>query len=104
VSCIALQDGALLANVSRAQFISLVVERPHVLKLYLQQGTASLYRVAQFVLNDFLQVVAFSTSLGRSALNYKSGLQNLLNFWPVASLCRYHFLLLNPPFSLNSTL
>ena len=55
VSCIALQHGALLARVSRAQFLEFVVERPEVLALYLQQGIARLWRVAHFVLSDFLQ-------------------------------------------------
>jgi hypothetical protein len=55
VSCIALQHGALLARVSRAQFLEFVVQRPEVLALYLQQGIARLWRVAHFVISDFLQ-------------------------------------------------
>ncbi|KAG1675221.1 hypothetical protein FOA52_016250 [Chlamydomonas sp. UWO 241] len=56
LTCISLDEGCLLVQVSRPLFLEFVQEHPRALLLYLQQGLARLWRVAHFTLNDFLQL------------------------------------------------
>ncbi|KAK3255714.1 hypothetical protein CYMTET_35114 [Cymbomonas tetramitiformis] len=56
VSCTALEEGAVVVRVTRKLFLDFIMKHPQVLHLYLQQAIARLWRVAHFVLNDFLQM------------------------------------------------
>ena len=56
VTCVALEEGAVLVEISRELFRSFVLEKPRALQVYLQQAIARLWRVAHFVLNDTLKL------------------------------------------------
>ena len=56
VTCVALEEGAVLVEISRELFIDFVSEKPRALQVYLQQAIARLWRVAHFVLNDTLGI------------------------------------------------
>ncbi|MEW5319460.1 MAG: hypothetical protein WDW38_010611 [Sanguina aurantia] len=56
VTCIALEQGCMLVQVSRSLFMDFIQRHPRALLLYLQQGIARLWRVAHFVLDEFLQL------------------------------------------------
>ncbi|GIL77851.1 hypothetical protein Vretifemale_7327, partial [Volvox reticuliferus] len=68
VSCMALESGCLLVNVPRDLFMEFVHSHPRALMLYLQQGLARLWRVAHFVMADFLQLQLYRPKLPGSAL------------------------------------
>ncbi|GLC44977.1 hypothetical protein PLESTB_001747900 [Pleodorina starrii] len=68
VSCMALESGCLLVNVPRELFMDFVHSHPRALMLYLQQGLARLWRVAHFVLADFLQLQLYRPKPPGSAL------------------------------------
>ena len=46
----------IFAQVSRTLFLEFVRAHPRALLLYLQQGLARLWRVAHFMLSDYLQL------------------------------------------------
>lgn len=52
----ALEDGAVLVQLSRALFLAFLASRPNALQIYLQQGVARLWRVAKFILSDYLNL------------------------------------------------
>jgi hypothetical protein len=52
----ALDEGAVLVQLSRAVFVSFLAERPKALQIYLEQGVSRLWRVANFMLSDYLAV------------------------------------------------
>jgi lysophospholipid hydrolase len=52
----ALDQGAVLVQLSRPLFMQFINENPEALLTYLQQGMARLWRVANFVLHDFLKL------------------------------------------------
>ena len=54
VTCVALEEGAVLVEISRKLFMEFVIQKPRALQVYLQQAIARLWRVANFVLNDTL--------------------------------------------------
>eukprot|EP00899_Mesostigma_viride_P014018 jgi/Mesvir1/22617/Mv14061-RA.1 len=54
VTCIAQEQGAVLVCVSRELFLNFIKNKPHTLDLYVRQAIARLWRVAHFVLQDFL--------------------------------------------------
>ncbi|EIE18912.1 patatin-domain-containing protein, partial [Coccomyxa subellipsoidea C-169] len=54
VTCIAMEEGATLVNVSRDLFMSFIAAKPRTLQIYLHKAMARLWRVAHFVLSDFL--------------------------------------------------
>jgi lysophospholipid hydrolase len=56
VTCVALEEGAMLVEISRELFMEFVTQKPRALQVYLQQAIARLWRVANFVLNDTLQI------------------------------------------------
>jgi len=56
VTCVALEEGAVLVEISRKLFMDFVLEKPRALQVYLQQAIARLWRVAHFVLNDTLRI------------------------------------------------
>ena len=62
----ALEDGAVLVQLSRALFLKFIVEHPSALQIYLQQAIARLWRVAHFVLHDYLNL-PLTSILPRSA-------------------------------------
>ena len=54
VSCITQDDGARLVRVKQATLMEFIRAHPHTLETYVQQAVARLWRVAHFVLVDFL--------------------------------------------------
>jgi len=56
VTCVALDRGAVLLQVSQRVFLNFVASHPRALLLYLSQALARLWRVAHFVLADFLRL------------------------------------------------
>jgi len=56
VTCVALEEGAVLVEISRKLFMDFVTRKPRTLQVYLQQAIARLWRVAHFVLNDTLSI------------------------------------------------
>ena len=56
VTCVALEEGAVLVEISRKLFMEFVIQKPRALQVYLQQAIARLWRVASFVLNDTLRI------------------------------------------------
>ncbi len=56
VTCIALDEGCVMVQLPRPLFMAFVRSHPQALLLYLQQGLARLWRVAHFMLSDFLQL------------------------------------------------
>jgi hypothetical protein len=52
----ALHEGAVLVQLSREVFVSFLAERPKALQIYLEQGLARLWRVANFILSDYLDL------------------------------------------------
>ena len=54
VSCITRDDGARLVRVKQATLMEFIRAHPHTLETYVQQAVARLWRVAHFVLVDFL--------------------------------------------------
>lgn len=52
----ALDDGAVLVQLSRALFLAFLASRPNALQIYLQQGVARLWRVANFILSEYLSL------------------------------------------------
>ncbi|KAA6424227.1 MAG: cyclic nucleotide-binding domain, partial [Trebouxia sp. A1-2] len=55
-TCAALGQGAQLVQVSHQLFMSFVMARPRTLQIYLHKALARLWRVAHFVLSDFLNL------------------------------------------------
>lgn len=47
----ALEEGAVLVQLSRALFLAFLASRPNALQIYLQQGVARLWRVANHLIN-----------------------------------------------------
>ncbi|KAK9862379.1 hypothetical protein WJX84_007181 [Apatococcus fuscideae] len=56
VTCVALEQGAVLVQISRELFLEFVADRPRTLLMYLQTAIARLWRVAFFVLRSFLEL------------------------------------------------
>ncbi|KAK9814559.1 hypothetical protein WJX72_007850 [[Myrmecia] bisecta] len=56
VTCITLDEGAVLVQISRALFMEFIVAKPRTLQIYLHKAIARLWRVAHFVLSDFLNL------------------------------------------------
>ena len=54
VSCITREDGARLVRVTQATLMEFIRAHPHTLETYVTQAVARLWRVAHFVLVDFL--------------------------------------------------
>ena len=52
----ALGDGAKLVQLSRSLMVLWLTKRPHALYMYLQQAMSRLWRVANFMLSDYLQL------------------------------------------------
>lgn len=62
VTCMALDEGCTMVQLPRPLFMAFVRSHPQALLLYLQQGLARLWRVAHFMLSDFLALTLFKTS------------------------------------------
>ncbi|GAB4820172.1 hypothetical protein N2152v2_007218 [Parachlorella kessleri] len=56
MTCVALEEGCTLVQVPRALFLRFVLECPKALQIYLQKAIGRLWRVAHFVLTDFLDL------------------------------------------------
>jgi hypothetical protein len=54
ITCMALDEGAVLVQLSRKVFVSFIAENPKALQIYLEQGVSRLWRVANFILSDYL--------------------------------------------------
>ena len=52
----ALHEGAVVVQLSREVFVAFLAERPKALQIYLEQGVARLWRVANFILSDYLDL------------------------------------------------
>lgn len=66
----ALDDGAVLVQLSRALFLAFLASRPNALQIYLQQGVARLWRVAKFILSDYLNLPMPLTAAPPSTAQY----------------------------------
>ncbi|CAL8463928.1 g3463 [Coccomyxa elongata] len=67
VTCIAMEEGATLVNVSRDLFMSFIAAKPRTLQIYLHKAMARLWRVAHFVLSDFLALSLDQMPAGKTA-------------------------------------
>lgn len=56
LTCMALGEGALLVQISQRLFLDFIAAKPRTLQIYLQKAMARLWRVAHFVLTDFLDM------------------------------------------------
>lgn len=70
ITCMALDDGAVLVQLSRALFLAFLASRPNALQIYLQQGVARLWRVAKFILSDYLNLPLPLTAAPPSTAQY----------------------------------
>ncbi|KAK9808186.1 hypothetical protein WJX73_006212 [Symbiochloris irregularis] len=67
-TCIALEGGALLTQVSRELFMQFIASKPRTLQIYLHKAIARLWRVAHFMLGDFLNLPIDEVSAGELSL------------------------------------
>ena len=58
----ALDEGAVLVQLPRAVFLAFIADHPKTLQVYLEQGLSRLWRVANFILSDYLALQLPSAS------------------------------------------